>query len=546
MIVYSTVLKVARGSEPGFRRAIFEWLTTKHHTPTLGGVRAAEELTSGAGGRIGQSPAWLDVLDDRGGESPDWRTLGVRYRHPDSQDANRSWVTVAGYRRGLPETDDVITVELRVEEMSPLVRTKFEPSRPNLIDLLLRHCAPSPATPGLKVRDLKTPEDVGRWAEGLHSMNRRVPYVLVSPTEQWTGRYLADADVLQHLLLGVAEVARIPIEADQFLVTDKIGKPYSAWWGAVAFYLPPSARWSSQRGTLFPVKRFLREELEREEKPEANLIFPHVLHWANWHAADSVIRWEALTDIAARARLTAARARIAQEGAGDQAELLKLFEKEVERQSLDLEVLRKAHDAAAEERDLARLELEEKTAEVEFQKSAFIQMQEQMTREAPRVELTAELAEAVLAFAGGRANLTSALALVAAARPNRVEILESAWRSAREADTLEPRVVRHATDLLLTLSGPYWEQLREGKGDAGARGLFGDSYAARESETVATNRRARDLRTFNYSGESVRMESHLRVGVKDSIATTWRCHFLWDSVRQRIVIGHCGKHLDFR
>lgn len=544
MIVYSTVLKVARGSEPGFRRAIFEWLTTKHHTPTLGGVRAAEELTSGAGGRIGQSPAWLEVLDDRGGESPDWRTLGVRYRHPDSEDANRSWVTVAGYRKGLPETDDVITVELRVEEMSPLVRTKFEPSRPKLIDLLLRHCAPSPATPGLKVRDLKTPEDVGRWAEGLHSMNRRVPYVLVSPTEQWTGRYLADADVLQHLLLGVAEVARIPIEADQFLVTDKIGKPYSAWWGAVAFYLPPSARWSSQRGTLFPVKRFLREELEREEKPEANLIFPHVLHWANWHAADSVIRWEALTDTAARARLAAARARLEKEGAPDHAKL-KLVEKQLEQKDLDIEVLRRNLNTAEEERDYARLEVDDKESELALQKAAFAQMQQEMGRAAPSAEFSPELSEAVLTLIGGP-NLAAALSLIAAARPNRVEVLESGWRSARAADAMETQVVRQATKLLLTLTGPYWESLRDGKGDAAVRGLFGDGYAAQESESVAGNRGARNRRTFDYLGKPALMESHLRVGVKDSTATTWRCHFLWDSDRQRIVIGHCGKHLDFR
>jgi hypothetical protein len=547
MIVYSTVLKVAHGSESGFRRAVFEWLTEKHRVPTLGSVREPDELRSGAGGRIGQSAAWLEVLDDGAGDAEDWRTFGLRYRAPDPKDRNRTWYTVAGYRRGIAGGDDAVSVVLRLEELSPLARVPVEPWRPELVDLLLRHCLPSAATPGLGVRTLATRDDVSRWGADLFASTRRAPFVLVSPTAPG-GRYLVDPERLQQLLLGLADVARVAIDADPFLVTDRIGKDLSAWWGAVAVYLPPTPRWEPRPGgTPFPVKRFLREELQNRTggRPEANVVFPYVLHWANWHAAEAVVRWDALTAAAARSRLAAARARLAETDAADQSELLALFEREVERQALELEILRKERDAAAEERDLSRLELEEKAAEIELQKAAFVQMQEQMAREAPRAELTPELTEAVLAFAGGRANLTTALTLVAAARPNRVELLDSAWRSAREADALEPRVVRQATDLLLTLTGPYWEQLREGKGDTGARGLFGDSYAARESETVATNRRARDLRTFEYSGDPVLMESHLRVGVKDSAATTWRCHFHWDGTRQRLVIGHCGKHLDF-
>lgn len=543
MIVYSTVLKVAHGSDGGFRRAVFEWLTEKHRTKTLGSVRSPEELSSGAGGRIPDSKAWLEVLDDTGGEGPDWNTLGVRYRHPDSKDANRTWILVAGYRRGLPGMDDSITVVLRTEDMSPLVRVPMTPSRPKLVDLFLRHCPPSPATPGLQVRELKTDKDVGRWAEGLHARNRRVPFVLVSATEQWQGHYLADADLLQQLLLGVAEVARIPVEADQFLVTDKIGKPLAAWWGAVAVYLPPSSHWDSQRGTPFPVKRFLREELEGTKDPEANLIFPHVLHWANWHAADAVLRWEALVTSASRHRLTTAHARLAKEG--DQAALLQLYEAEVERQAEELELLKRERDHAAEQRDLARLEIEDKETELALQRAAFAQVQQETGRAPTRAELSEEVRRALLEFAGNRATLENALALVEAAYPNQVTILESARKSARDAASLEPRIVRQALDLLLKLAGGYWSALTAGRADAEARALFGESYAAKESDTSGSSRRARTLRTFDYEGVATYMEAHLKVGVKDSAATTWRCHFLWDASRQRIVIGHCGKHLDF-
>ncbi|WP_279611117.1 hypothetical protein [Burkholderia gladioli] len=41
------------------------------------------------------------------------------------------------------------------------------------------------------------------------------------------------------------------------------------------------------------------------------------------------------------------------------------------------------------------------------------------------------------------------------------------------------------------------------------------------------------------------MEKHLKHGVKDSAAETLRVHFEWIASEQKIIIGHCGKHLDF-
>ena len=41
------------------------------------------------------------------------------------------------------------------------------------------------------------------------------------------------------------------------------------------------------------------------------------------------------------------------------------------------------------------------------------------------------------------------------------------------------------------------------------------------------------------------MEKHLKHGVKDSVAETLRIHFEWVADQKKLVIGHCGKHLDF-
>ncbi|MFV8646948.1 hypothetical protein ACNREK_22150, partial [Ralstonia pseudosolanacearum] len=52
-------------------------------------------------------------------------------------------------------------------------------------------------------------------------------------------------------------------------------------------------------------------------------------------------------------------------------------------------------------------------------------------------------------------------------------------------------------------------------------------------------------RTFNYCGKDFLMEKHLKHGVKDSPAETLRVHFEWFSNEKKIVVGHCGPHLDF-
>ncbi|MFO1077934.1 MAG: hypothetical protein U1E73_09450 [Planctomycetota bacterium] len=61
---------------------------------------------------------------------------------------------------------------------------------------------------------------------------------------------------------------------------------------------------------------------------------------------------------------------------------------------------------------------------------------------------------------------------------------------------------------------------------------------------MENNKRARDLRRFTYNGEPIEMMRHIKIGVKDSVAETFRAHFHWDTETKRIILGHCGRHLD--
>ena len=149
---------------------------------------------------------------------------------------------------------------------------------------------------------------------------------------------------------------------------------------------------------------------------------------------------------------------------------------------------------------------------------------------------------AIQAIAEDRASLEDVLLAVSAAYPDRVVVLDSALESARESSGFKHP--RKAQDLVMKLVTSYWKARSEGQGDTTAREIFGDNYTARDSDKVENNATARKLRTFQYNGQGHVMFKHLKIGNKDSLAETLRIHFEWFPEEQKIVIGHCGRHLD--
>ena len=93
---------------------------------------------------------------------------------------------------------------------------------------------------------------------------------------------------------------------------------------------------------------------------------------------------------------------------------------------------------------------------------------------------------------------------------NRCTVLNSARTSATKMTLFI--YGRDLLDLLKRLVTTYRDGLMDG-GDSKARGVFGKSeYAAKESETVMTNKAMRRQRTFDYDGTQVEMFRHLKIG----------------------------------
>jgi hypothetical protein len=125
--------------------------------------------------------------------------------------------------------------------------------------------------------------------------------------------------------------------------------------------------------------------------------------------------------------------------------------------------------------------------------------------------------------------------------PGSLLVLDSAWSSADAVSGFE--LGDQLFEQLWLLASAFREQKLKGAPDRVAGQVFAGHYAARESNTIEENPRARRERTFTYNDRTVVMWQHLKIGVKDSVNHTLRVHFHWDNDLQQIVLGHCGKHL---
>jgi len=133
---------------------------------------------------------------------------------------------------------------------------------------------------------------------------------------------------------------------------------------------------------------------------------------------------------------------------------------------------------------------------------------------------------------------TECLQLVQSCWPDRVNILPTAWKSAKEIDQVFENGLK-LLNLLIRLVTDYLDKFVIG-GDNLAREAFTiNEYAAQESETVENSKQLMNQRVFC----DIPMPKHLKIGVADDVAKTARVHFSISDDKKLIIIGHCGKHL---
>jgi len=537
MLVYANHLNIhGQGAEEAVFKAIGGWLKEQLSF----GLHPDQLRKDGEfNGTRGDVRSWLRVLATAE-EDPKLYSWVLKF--PDGTVRGRQWIVEVGVKTQVDRLD--LSCVVKTDEYSTLVASPVVASQPRLIRYIannIQNVQDSTfdiTVPGVEIKSVGADEDsyLGLLAE-IERPDREGPIVLVSPTKD--GEYLLEAEEIQQRLIGLAQVVKVSADFNSYEMATALGKPKSAWGGAINILDAPSLTGHVQG------RYYLADVIATWGNTPFNRgshVLALVTNATNIARLRRHIRPEGVMQLSLRRRMQTARAKSEQmsvaqlrsvlEDAAKQAdEQTKYFDELVEENSqLESNIatlkddLGGVHDELAK-KDYAIQSLKDQLSRAGGDRPVGIDAEElvkMLNRDAPPSPL-------------------NCLTIIESIYGDRCTILSSAWRSAEEMDSFI--YGRELLELLKRLVTDYRSALMEG-GDNNARNVFGKSeYAAKESETVMNNKAMRRERTFEYEQEKVEMFRHLKIGADDDATRTIRVHFHWDHEREKIVIGYCGQHL---
>lgn len=476
----------------------------------------------------------LATLDEHGDPVFPYH-FSARLTHGQPGVPGRRWVTEIGMRQTAPDQDIQCSVLLRTDEISARVIDPIQVTRPRIVEYLLSRCHPSPTTPGLAVIKM-TEANAAALGQDIETEGRRHPIVQISCDRD--GKSPIAADRLQSVLIGLAQVVEVPAEANTYRIEEILGRKYSVFGGAINVIF--GYRQSESGGFC---KTVLLRPDRLEELTEAGVAIESEILAIITHQTNLPNSWRHISNDGVREAILRLRFQNATAKIGTAPDIAAYDE-----------LLLEASDQLAHknrELDNARLDIEAReasidqlTSENDSLKYSLSSIQSSSNAAETQEGLSSELSDAIRAALEKNVSLEQALLIVEALFKERLVVLPTALSSAKDSDRRGFQYGSKALEMLIDLAGGYWDDITAGKGDQQARQRFGrNGFAAKEAETLSAD--GRRSRTFRYKNDDILMEKHLKHGVKDSFAETFRIHFEWMADEKIIVIGHCGKHLDF-
>lgn len=531
MLVYANNFQLqGADSATATYRAIVGWLNyvTKRHF-------SISEILSGSEFREGVYTVQTFSANKR-----EPHIYSILLRHRDAEVSGRLWLTELSIREN--SSDSVfISIMLQTDEASTQVQIIPEATRPKLIDYLAnnissaRNAEFSADMVGLSLRNARHETEFKFLQMEIDKPERDYPLVLMSAGD---GIYTANPEFLQQQLFGLAQLIRIDESADTWGLANIIGKPYSVWNGSVRII------WPKAQGKDYCYTRLLpKEELLESQRPE-RVILSLITHRTNlikkrYHFSPADVRAKRQKDY-----LLDLRENSAVEGKNDKEradEYKALFEaacEESEEMRAQIEQLKLDKDAA--ENDSLNYMQEKEDAEKRLKDKEY-QIESMVSKTQPEKKLT-DITEAVMILAGER-RLTPKLCLqLAAQKTGNLIILDSALKSAEAAADYQNS--DNLLAALLKLGDEFLSAYMEG-GDNRTNAIFTrDTYAPKESSQTMKNPSCIKQRSFSYKGKEITMWQHLGWGVAGNTREGLRLYFYVDQEDKKIVIGHCGAHLD--
>jgi hypothetical protein len=492
------------------------------------------------------------TIDVRYSDSTTPYLHAIRLTHPDRDISGRRWITEIGLSAEDGGATIAMTIVLHTEDITSNALGAVHLTRPRVVQMLMEQHRLATLAPAQSVQHLNATTHA-EFVALVQDPQRFYPLVVLSSRPD--GTTTIDSERLARLAGGIASVWQLDPQIDFRLFGADIDAGLVPKFGAARIL------GRTVQGSV-PVRFLHPTDIDdwRLAGDATQSCFEAVAAKALRYALDQHVTLEQVSEERVRRRFARERARVDAANPSvplhlmaDVQERAAALEHELRQAREDMRILESMVEERervlairADERDMAEAMASDEAARrfrAEATADALRAALEQRADGSIAPSLDAEETASMVRMLQGSGTVEDALRAVASLYRDRVIVLDSAWRSARESEEFQK--VDKASELLLQLAGPYWEALASGKPDAVARQVFGSAFASTESERVATNGGARKRRTFVFLGQALAMLPHLKIGRKDSVAETLRIHFEWVAEHQTIVIGHCGPHLNF-
>lgn len=460
------------------------------------------------------------------------------YSHRDEKTAGRKWGTEIGLHQEAEDKPVECSVLVKTDEVSARVSTPIQTTRPKLVEQLITSCKPLGKTPGLNVKRLDK-ESAQAFLREVEHKERNYSIVVMSPNRD--SQYPVEPERLRSILVGLADLVVVPVLEDTFAIEEIVSRRYMAFGGALNIIFPLRDGYRA----IFCESVLTRPDqivnILQSGKSIESEVLAAITHRTNLPHSWRHISPEKVNQAIFRARfdrmIERAKASDRSDELKEYIDLLELADHEQRTKDNELVQIRSAYEKKDQEVRVLQ-------ADIYNLKHALSGKQSSDDKRSEIAEIFAPLRKSIADVLRTNPCLQQVVRLIAMLYSERVVFLDSAESSAKESDHGGFRQGAKACELLLKLVTDYWQQIANGDGDQQAKKVFGqNAYATNEASALSNEGKRR--RTYNYNGREFFMEKHLKLGVKDSAAETLRVHFEWLAHEKRIVIGHCGKHLDF-
>jgi hypothetical protein len=364
--------------------------------------------------------------------------------------------------------------------------------------------------------------------DSLESPRRLFPIVYVSRHFR-TGETLVDTQKLANVLAGNALVFVAESAALDKKIKDSLPPNFRCWNGMIRVYRPEVdfvSEYDSRRHRFFTANDIERDSPENVIKMLVKGISRRQIQWKKPKigSLDDVLLQDRIQKIA---ELSSDKDKTtAEDWLNEIEKLLSENEKlKSEIDNLEERITEKEDELASKD-----YEKNERTREIENARNS-------LKRKNSKIEAISNLAELPK-------NLTDVVELIETIHPENIVFTEQAKKSAKSASWVSPDVAWSSLWSTATiLHDLFFGEVKNGidiEKEYKIRTGFG--LAMTEGKQTKRDQKFLRLRKIDYEGGEINIEPHIKYGRKKP--KLLRVYFCPHNKSKRIIVGHCGGHLD--